>query len=147
VNSHYYTQLNAVRTIEQILGLQPMNQLDRAAVPMYDAFTNTPDLTPYDLVPNQVPLDLGVDATKPAAVAASAKASASARALIAKWVAWTHSQHHTGADAQADLENPAQLNRLDWYAATSWRRPYPGDRRILAPNEVPGRNQPANNIG
>ena len=147
VNSHYYTQLNVVRTIEQILGIQPMNQLDRAAVPMYDAFTNTPDLTPYDLVPSQVPLDLGVDATRPAAVAASAGAPASARAMIAKWVAWTHSQRHTGADAQADLENPAQLNRLDWYAATSWRRPYPGDRRILAPNQVPGRNRPANDIG
>ena len=36
----YYSQLNVVRTIEQILGLPPMNQQDLTAEPMYDAFTN-----------------------------------------------------------------------------------------------------------
>jgi hypothetical protein len=46
-----------VRTIELILGLPPMNQLDATATPMFDCFTNTPDFTAYDTQTNQVPLD------------------------------------------------------------------------------------------
>jgi len=46
-----------VRTIEIILGLPPMNQLDASASTMTTCFTETPDVTPYDAVPNQVPLD------------------------------------------------------------------------------------------
>ena len=42
-----YTLLNLVRTIEQILGLPAVNQLDLAATPMFDAFTDTANLTPY----------------------------------------------------------------------------------------------------
>ncbi len=57
VDHTYYTQIDMVRTIEQILGLPPMNQLDLAATPMYDAFADTPDLTPYNAVANIVPLD------------------------------------------------------------------------------------------
>ena len=34
VDNTYYTQLNVVKTIEQILGIAPMNQEDRAAEPM-----------------------------------------------------------------------------------------------------------------
>jgi hypothetical protein len=59
VNSTYYTQINVVKTIEQILGIAPMNQEDRAAEPIVDAFTNRPDLTPYDALPNQIPADPG----------------------------------------------------------------------------------------
>ena len=36
-----------VRTIEQILGLPPMNQLDAAATPMASCFADQPDLAPY----------------------------------------------------------------------------------------------------
>ncbi|MGE5288639.1 MAG: hypothetical protein ACM3ML_15865 [Micromonosporaceae bacterium] len=39
------------------------------------------------------------------------------------------------------------LNRLDWYAATGWTKSYPGDKKILAPGQVPGRNLPASYIG
>jgi hypothetical protein len=46
-----------VRTIELILGLPPMNQLDAVATPMTDCFSETPDLTPFTSVPNRVPLD------------------------------------------------------------------------------------------
>jgi len=57
VDSTYYTQIDIVRTIEQILGLPAMNQMDLAATPMRDAFTNTPDGRPFDARPNTVPLD------------------------------------------------------------------------------------------
>ena len=42
VDNTTYTQLNLVKTIEQILAIAPMNQEDRAAVPMFDAFTQQP---------------------------------------------------------------------------------------------------------
>jgi hypothetical protein len=56
-DSHYYSQVNMVRTIEQILGLPPMNQMDLAAPPMTDLFTDTPNSAPFTAVANQVPLD------------------------------------------------------------------------------------------
>jgi hypothetical protein len=34
-----------------------MNQFDAAATPMADCFAEKPDFTPYDAVPNNVPLD------------------------------------------------------------------------------------------
>ncbi|KYC44102.1 hypothetical protein WA1_02890 [Scytonema hofmannii PCC 7110] len=57
VDSTYYTQIDMRRTIEQILGLPPANQMDFLASPMYNAFSNSPDLTPFDVVPNQIALD------------------------------------------------------------------------------------------
>src|SRR5207248_10049185 len=53
----YYTQVDMLRTIEQILGVLPLNQMDLAAVPMWDVFTDTPDFTPYTHAANQIPLD------------------------------------------------------------------------------------------
>jgi len=46
-----------VRTIELILGLPPMNQLDASATPMNNCFTEKADLTPYSALPNLIPLD------------------------------------------------------------------------------------------
>jgi hypothetical protein len=43
--------------MELILGLPPMNQLDGSATPMSDCFAATPDFTPFNSVPNRVPLD------------------------------------------------------------------------------------------
>jgi DNA-binding beta-propeller fold protein YncE len=57
VVSAQYNTVCLLRTIEQILGLAPMNQFDAAAPPMHDCFTETPDFTPYDCLPNTVPLD------------------------------------------------------------------------------------------
>jgi hypothetical protein len=52
-----YNQIDLVRTIELMLGLPPMNQLDAAASPMSDCFTPTPDFTPFLAATNRVPLD------------------------------------------------------------------------------------------
>lgn len=56
VNTQYNTT-SLLRTIELILGIPPMNQMDATATPMFDCFTNTPDFRPFDVVPNNVPLD------------------------------------------------------------------------------------------
>ncbi len=47
VDSTMYTGSSMLRTMELILGLPPMSQYDAAAIPMFNAFTNTADTTPY----------------------------------------------------------------------------------------------------
>jgi hypothetical protein len=56
-NHAYYTQPSMVRTIEQILGLQPMNIQDAIANPMSNCFGKIPDFTPYKALKNNFPLD------------------------------------------------------------------------------------------
>ena len=57
VDSTSYNQTSMVRTIELILGLPPMNQLDAAATPMANGFAAWANLTPYTAVPSRIPLD------------------------------------------------------------------------------------------
>jgi len=52
-----YNQTSLLRTMELILGLPPMNQMDATATPMFECFSSTPDFTPFDAVTNNVPLD------------------------------------------------------------------------------------------
>ncbi|MDD4971199.1 MAG: bifunctional YncE family protein/alkaline phosphatase family protein [Paludibacter sp.] len=52
-----YNQPSMVRTIEQILGLPPMNIQDAIATPMVDCFNENADYTPFVSVKNQIPLD------------------------------------------------------------------------------------------
>jgi YVTN family beta-propeller protein len=47
VDHTLYSGSSMLRTMELILGLPPMSQYDAAALPMADAFTSTPVLTPY----------------------------------------------------------------------------------------------------
>ena len=57
VDSTLYTTSGMLRTMELILGLEPMSQYDAAATPMYNAFQNKPDLTPFTHLPARVSLD------------------------------------------------------------------------------------------
>ncbi len=57
VDSTSYNQTSIIRTIEQILGLPPMNIMDATAKPMFDVFTNKPDFTPYKALKNEIPLN------------------------------------------------------------------------------------------
>ena len=156
----YYSQLSAVRTIEQILGAQPLNEKVAAATPMYDAFTAKPNYTPFTAVPNQIPLTEAIT-TPPAcgldtlgrtgsAAAALNKAEAqktavpaNEQATAAAWQAWLAGQHTTGDGAVPDYANPEQMNRYTWYQAHGWTVPYPGDTKIYAPNQVPGAPLPS----
>jgi hypothetical protein len=52
-----YNQVSMVRTIEQILGLPPMNIMDATAMPMFDCFSAKADATPYSSLKNNIPLD------------------------------------------------------------------------------------------
>jgi phospholipase C len=49
VDHTHYTTTSMLRTIELILGVQPMSQFDAAATPMYAAFHLRADVAPYTL--------------------------------------------------------------------------------------------------
>jgi YVTN family beta-propeller protein len=164
VDDNYYTQLDMVKTIEQILGIHPMNQEDLAAEPMYSAFTNRPrewNFAPYDVEPNQIPLTLGAPGYPSTLTTPAAGASAGVRkafhvqgvvpadmqSIYRAWTEWSAQQaaeHHFDGP---DHVNPEQMNRYDWYSAHDWRLAYPGDAKILKPEQVPGRNLPAAFLG
>lgn len=57
VVSTQYNQTSLLRTIELILGLPPMNQMDATATPMFDCFQDVPDITPFVSLTNNIPLD------------------------------------------------------------------------------------------
>jgi hypothetical protein len=149
----YYSQISVVRTIEQILGAQPLNEKVAAATPMYDAFAGKADTTPYTAVRNQVPLTEGV-VTPPscgldtlgqtgaaaakvnADAAAAASVPASEKEVAAKWEKWAQGEALTGNGAIPDEADPALMNRWTWYQTHNWTTPYPGDKKILAPDQV-----------
>ncbi|MFD2420119.1 bifunctional YncE family protein/alkaline phosphatase family protein [Amycolatopsis pigmentata] len=155
VDDHYYSQITMIRTIEQILGIRPMNQKDSAATPMREAFTQAPDFTPFAALPNRTSLtdglktapSCGVDtpaAQNPAAAPApSAAVPADKQGLAAQWDQWESQQHLTGADARPDFANPAQMNHLTWYQTHEWSQPYPGEDKVFAPADVPGAYLPS----
>ncbi|HYB31281.1 MAG TPA: alkaline phosphatase family protein [Solirubrobacteraceae bacterium] len=164
VDNDYYTQLNMVKTIEQILGIHAMNQEDLAAEPMYDAFTDHPSRSafqPYTAEPNQIPLYLGAPGypstlTTSAAGATPAERSAfrpqgvvpaDMESVYKAWEAWNAQQGREGHFDGPDKVNPQQLNRFDWYSAHDWRLAYPGDPKIYLPDKVPGRSLPAAYLG
>ncbi len=127
----YYTQVNMTRTIEQILGLKPLNQFDLVASPMTTDFTNTPNFTPWTHVANQVPLDQGVTAT----VAPATK--------MEKLWNKKKAQMFAGRLNKPDSEDAYTLNHLIWYEATGFKRPYPGEKTVRPPSDFAGRVAPA----
>ena len=52
-----YNQTCIVRSIEQILGIPPMNIIDATALPMFDCFSYKPSAYTYTAVPNKIPLN------------------------------------------------------------------------------------------
>lgn len=122
-----YTAENINRTIENILGTEPLTQFDLVASPMFDAFQNTPDLTPYDVLPAPIPLDQGPDlpAGKVVAYTPVEKAWLKATAKVMK-----------NKYDKADAVDPNFLNHVTWYVTTGWNRPYPGEDKVLAPEPL-----------
>lgn len=63
VISTNYNQTSMLKTMELILGLPPMTQLDLLASPMEACFSDQPDLTPYVAKEPNIPLDTMPDET------------------------------------------------------------------------------------
>ena len=107
--STQYNQTSLIRTMELMLGLPPMNQMDATATPMFDCFTNTPDFTAFDAVTNNFPLDEMNPAPKQISDAQMRK--------------------DAYVSARLPLKKPDQcpedvLNRILWHA-TMGTKPYP----------------------
>jgi YVTN family beta-propeller protein len=110
VISTQYNQTSLLRTIELILGLPPMNQMDATATPMSDCFTATADLTPFTAVTNRVPLDQVNPAPKK--------------------ISDPLLRHYARLSEKLPLALPDQcpedeLNRILWHSAKGSQIPYP----------------------
>ncbi|HEX8895497.1 MAG TPA: bifunctional YncE family protein/alkaline phosphatase family protein, partial [Terriglobales bacterium] len=138
----YYTQVNMTRTIEQILGLTPMNQFDLVASPMRTAFvTGTPpaaNFKPWTHELNHVPLcDSSVPGCPLPALAvtkASATESAAVATLRAGWLQ-KKTEIFAGKLNKPDAEDVDTVNHLNWYEATQFTRPYPGETTVRPASE------------
>jgi YVTN family beta-propeller protein len=105
-----YNQTSIVRTIELMLGLPPMNQLDATATPMTECFTNVPDFTPFDCVTNNIPLDkMNPDVR-----------SISDRGQLHDAVVSSHLPLKKADQCPEDV-----LNRILWHAQKGFDAPYP----------------------
>ncbi len=105
-----YNQTSMLRTMELMLGLPPMNQLDATATPMTACFTGQPDFTPFDALTNNIPLD------QMNPVLSSIHDARQLRDAI--------------ASSRLPLKKPDQcpesvLNRILWHAQRGFQEPYP----------------------
>lgn len=104
-----YNQTSLLRTIEQILGLPPMNIIDATASPMFDFFTDKIDRSyQFTHKKNLVPLN---EMNKPANVQKGAALKFTNQSI-------------KFAFNRIDRGNDNMLNRILWYSAKG-SKPYP----------------------
>ncbi|HNQ90341.1 MAG TPA: bifunctional YncE family protein/alkaline phosphatase family protein [Verrucomicrobiota bacterium] len=109
VVSEFYNQTSVLHTMEQILGLPPMNQMDALAPLMTACFQSRPDFTPYACLPNAIPLDELNKATT---------------ALDGPEHEWAERSAALPLD-QPDQADEDTLNRIVWHAVKGVDAPYP----------------------
>jgi YVTN family beta-propeller protein len=110
VISTQYNHPSMLRTMELILGLPPMNQMDATATPMFDCFTEVADFTPYKALTNNIPLDqMNPEPKKVSNALLRRDAIVSARLPLDK----------------PDQCSEDQLNRILWRAMKGPEIPYP----------------------
>jgi len=103
----YHSTVSLIRTMEILLGIPPMNQLDASAAPM-DIFGAQPDLTPYQAVVPELALN-------------SLLVQPSADRESSRWMRESERQDFTSAD----LANPEILNRILWFSVRGGIGGYP----------------------
>ena len=103
-----YNQTCMVRSIEQILGLPPMNVVDATALPMFECFGTQPNPRPFQSLPNRITL-------------------ARLNPKLSKLTGAALRYGRLSAGPEFDhLDNGRDdvLNRIIWFA-TKGRQPYP----------------------
>ncbi len=108
VDSNLYTIINMYRTIEQFLGLAPLNQFDLAAAPMFSVFSGTPDLTPFTTLPNQIALD-------------EMNPSMAGLTGLQRELAEASARNNT---SEADSGPADVMNRAIWHSVKGFNTPY-----------------------
>jgi YVTN family beta-propeller protein len=148
-----FTQVNMTRTIEQILGLPPMNQFDLVASPMSNLFTDNPpesNFLPWNHVAATVPLcTTGASSTPPyytgvlsgytvvnGTCVPSTATAKNLRKLKPIEKAWAQAKNKifNGKQHLPDSEDPVVVNHWVWYEATGYTRPYPGEAKVFWPS-------------
>ena len=98
-----------LRSIELMLGLDPMNRFDALTPPLAACFTDTPDLSPYTSVPAAIPLD---------------EMNPPLTALKGKERYWT--EQSLALDwSGLDRPDPQKLNEMLWHTFKGVDTPYP----------------------
>jgi YVTN family beta-propeller protein len=128
----FYTQVNFTRTIEQILGLTPMNQNDLVASPMYEIFVNNPPKTnflPWNHVQNDILLNNGTTA--------KLKLPSNDPKVLALQAGWLKkkAQIFGGKYHVPDSEDPDTVRHYNWYEATGFVVPFPGETTVRPASE------------
>jgi YVTN family beta-propeller protein len=132
-DSTFYTQVNMTRTIEQILGLTPMNQNDLVASPMKTLFVDKPpaeNFEPWSHVANGIPLNQGVPSEPHIAQHFSPKAKALQAAWLKKKAEVFAGKYHI-----PDSEDPDTVSHYNWYEATGFTVPFPGEKTVRPPSD------------
>jgi YVTN family beta-propeller protein len=104
-----YNQPSVIRTIEQILGIPPMNIQDAIAPAMFDCFNETENFNSYNALPNLIPLD---------------EMNPPLTGLHGKALKFAKESMEPQFD-RIDSGYDDQLNRILWFAAKG-NAPYPG---------------------
>jgi hypothetical protein len=86
---------------------------------------------PWTHLPNNIPLDQGV----------SASASLYPKSVIKLAQAWKKMKvaMFAGKLIKPDSVDVDTLSHLDWYEATNFKRPYPGEKKVLWPSRFAAR--------
>jgi YVTN family beta-propeller protein len=138
-DSTFYTQVNMTRTIEQILGLAPMNQFDLVASPMRTLFIDNPpaeNFLPWTHVPNGIALDGGVNYSTQGHVAKNM--SPKAKSLQVAWLK-KKAEIFAGKYHIPDSEDPDTVRHYNWYEATGFTVPFPGEKTVRPPSDFKSR--------
>lgn len=112
VVSKFYNQTSVLHTMELILGLPPMNQLDAMAPVMRACFTDAPDLTPFVALPIKHTL---AESNPPPATRVSFKQRY-----------WTNQSLAMNFDIP-DAVDDNVLNRVIWYSVKGFDAHYPSE--------------------
>jgi YVTN family beta-propeller protein len=128
----FYTQVNFTRTIEQILGLEPMNQNDLKASPMYEIFVNNPpaaNFLPWNHVQNDILLDNGTTA--------KLKLPSKDPKVLALQAGWLKKKAEifAGKYHLPDSEDPDTVRHYNWYEATGFVVPFPGEKLVRSASD------------
>ena len=109
VDHNLYTTLSMLRSIEKMLGLDPMNRFDALTPPLSGCFTDTPDLSPYTSVANRIALD---QMNPPASKQAGLERYWTEKSLALDW-------------SGLDRPDPQVLNEVLWHTLNGVNTPYP----------------------